>query len=263
MQVRIDCPYPKNLLFAVFGVEGAPNILPQDIEAAVECALSLLDNNRAAQIMLLRFRDGLTLDQIAAQFGITKECVRQTIIRTLQKLRHPSKAPYLLHGCAELERQRAERMKEKCGDFAALRSGTLAHPAGILPPLHDIPAPYDRADAVLLRSCFCTLEEIDLPFRCYNALRRSGITHVWQICFLTPKAVMQVKSIGRHICAQIREVLLPMGLDLDNGLLSNTPGLKEYAWARHRMWVSAETGSASQHFNSNETGGNGNVRLYQ
>lgn len=234
MRVRNCCSYPQNLLFAVFGAESMPDTVPLDIEASVECALAALDNERSAQIIRLRFRDGCTLAGIGHTYGITRERVRQILVKTLRRLRHPSRAAYLLHGRAELERRAAQRIVEKYGEDCAalLRREAQDGFSGALIHLHDISNPYARADAVLRRSRFQKVEEIDLPLRCYNALRRSDITHVWQICFLTPKAMTELKSIGRGLCSQIREPLLPMGLELDDGLLSGTPGLEEYARQR-------------------------------
>lgn len=253
VQVHIVCPYPQNLLLAVFGVEDAPKTLPPDIEASVEHALVSLDNERSAQIIRLRFRDGCTLEKIGLVFSITKERVRQIIVKTLHRLRHPSRAVYLLHGRAELERLAEQRIVEKYGEDCAalLRREAQTGFSGVLMPLHDIPNPYDRANAVLQRSRFQTVEEINLPFRCYTALRRSDITHVWQICFLTPKAVTRLKGIGRRICSLTRETLLPMGLDMDDGLLSGVPGLEDYARQRCRMWEKTIVGAA----NSKDTGG--------
>ncbi len=238
MQINICCPYPQNLLLAVLGVDGIAKTMPADIETSVDYALATLENERSAQIIRLRFRDGCTLGTIGLAFGITREGVRQIIVKTLRRLRHPSRAGYLLHGCAELERLAEQRIAEKYGEDRAslLRREAQAGFSGALLPLHDIPDAYDRADAVLRRSRFQTVEEIDLPIRCYNALRRSGITHVWQICFLTPKAATGLKGVGKGLCEMIRDTLLPMGLDMDDGLLSGTPELEEYARQRCRMW---------------------------
>lgn len=61
MQISICCPYPKNLLLTVFGMEGIPKITPADIEIPVDYAPATLENERSAQIIRLRFQDDCTL----------------------------------------------------------------------------------------------------------------------------------------------------------------------------------------------------------
>jgi RNA polymerase sigma factor (sigma-70 family) len=64
----------------------------EELRRMVDVALRTLDR-RAAEIVRLHFglkdgEEGLTLEEIGQQFGLTKERVRQIEARSLEKLRH-------------------------------------------------------------------------------------------------------------------------------------------------------------------------------
>lgn len=62
-----------------------------ELAQALKNALSRLDE-RERQILNLRYRDQLTLEQTGARFGITRERARQIEVEALRKLRHPAYA---------------------------------------------------------------------------------------------------------------------------------------------------------------------------
>lgn len=78
-----------------------------DASKQLYSAMDLLLNVREREILMLRFglnseclqEEGqkMTLEQIGARFGVTRECIRQTELRALQKLRHSADLQILLH----------------------------------------------------------------------------------------------------------------------------------------------------------------------
>ena len=95
--------YPYNLLSAAFKcpVSELPE-LPADIEDRLQI---LFDNKdiRAREIMLMRYRDGLTLAKIGESYGIGAERVRQIVNKMLGKVGHSAKRAYLTDGTIPLK----------------------------------------------------------------------------------------------------------------------------------------------------------------
>ena len=66
----------------------------KDLEEVMEAALSTL-SRRQSNILHLRFKQGLRLDEIAEKFEISEERVRQIESKALRILRHPSTSSLL------------------------------------------------------------------------------------------------------------------------------------------------------------------------
>jgi len=62
----------------------------------IDAALDTLDARERAAVKA-RFFDGATFDDIGREYGISRERVRQLVMRALRKLRHPARAPMLKH----------------------------------------------------------------------------------------------------------------------------------------------------------------------
>lgn len=106
--------YPQNL------IEDALYLIPDDrmneIAERVPYVLSSLPE-REKNLLLLRYRDHLTLKEIAEKEGVTKERIRQIIQKSLRNLRKPPQKEYLLRGeyfatsLEKLEEEIAEKQK--------------------------------------------------------------------------------------------------------------------------------------------------------
>lgn len=60
----------------------------------IDAALDTLDARERGAVKA-RFFDGATLEEIGQEYGISRERVRQLVLRALRKLRHPARAPML------------------------------------------------------------------------------------------------------------------------------------------------------------------------
>ena len=60
----------------------------------LDAALETLDARERGAVKA-RFFDGATLEDIGREYGISRERVRQLVMRALRKLRHPARAPML------------------------------------------------------------------------------------------------------------------------------------------------------------------------
>jgi RNA polymerase sigma factor (sigma-70 family) len=66
----------------------------KDLEKVMSAALDTLDS-RHRKILNLRYKEGLTLEEVADKFEITRERVRQIEAVALRKLRHPTTSEFL------------------------------------------------------------------------------------------------------------------------------------------------------------------------
>ena len=95
-------PYPLNLIDAIMDcstyLAARPverEDLPADFDRRLAVALSTLPDEGATDIILARFHDGVTLQTIGDELGLSRERVRQLVEKYLRKLRQPDILRYL------------------------------------------------------------------------------------------------------------------------------------------------------------------------
>jgi RNA polymerase primary sigma factor len=66
----------------------------KDLEEVMSVVLGTLDNKHR-KILNLRYKEGLTLDEIAEKYDVTRERIRQIEARALRQLRHPLRSDFL------------------------------------------------------------------------------------------------------------------------------------------------------------------------
>lgn len=66
----------------------------KDLEEVMNVLLGTLDNKHR-KILNLRYREGLTLDEIAEKYNVTRERIRQIEAKALRQMRHPYRSEYL------------------------------------------------------------------------------------------------------------------------------------------------------------------------
>lgn len=96
--------WPLNLYVHVFGQpRPAETPEPTDYQESVEYVLASL-TEREREALTKRYKNGFTLQAIADCFGVTRERVRQIIVKAERRLRHPSRANYLVYGMSWVEK---------------------------------------------------------------------------------------------------------------------------------------------------------------
>ena len=71
---------------------------------------------------------------------------------------------------------------------------------------------YDQKEKVLEMS----IDELELPVRSYNCLKRAGINTVEELCNKTPDEMMKVRNLGRKSLEEVLEKLKELGLSLNS-----------------------------------------------
>ena len=105
---EIPGEYPFNLLLAAKGdtTLDLPLKLTADILAGVQYSLSTLSEQEQT-ILHRRYIACDSISDIASQFSVTEECIRQIERKALFKLREPSRWNYILFGVAGYCKDRA------------------------------------------------------------------------------------------------------------------------------------------------------------
>lgn len=99
--MRNNEDYPINLLDDLTsGPTDTPHWehdLPPDLIPSVEYAIALL-TEREAKIIHMYYQYDMTHEQIAREFCLTKERIRQIKARAIRKLSHPSRLKWVING---------------------------------------------------------------------------------------------------------------------------------------------------------------------
>lgn len=139
------------------------------------------------------FRDNKPYTELAKEFGVSNERIRQILCKAIRKLRHPTRINYILLGYegAQARRNRVDRevasiMAREEADFKA-----------------QVAAELDKRRKV---SEGIPIENLDLSVRAYNWLKRSDINTAEQLVpYLVEDRLLQIRNIGKKTAAEIRQ----------------------------------------------------------
>ena len=123
-------PYPLNLIDAIMesptylhsrSIELSD--LPPDFNRRLAVAISTFPSNHdPGEILLPRYRDGATLQEIASAIGVTRERIRQLIEQYIKRLRHPDIMRYLNCGIENIPPKTSKAMIKKLEDADRIAS---------------------------------------------------------------------------------------------------------------------------------------------
>lgn len=186
-------------------------IMPLDAEETVEKLTEERLTPREKKVLLLRFSDGMTFEEVSKEFGVTHERIRQIERKAIRKLHHPSAAKYLQLGyymAAEME------AAEKKGKADACAAAIEAFYRNALEEAEKAEAA-ERAEKALQdaketsRTGVSTeirntpLRELDLSVRSYNCLYRHGCNCLGDVLKLTRRDLMHVRNMGKHSVEEV------------------------------------------------------------
>jgi len=190
-----ESPWPYNLVGWICQ-EPIDWIITPDKEAALESMIRTL-TDREQFVVYAHFRDCCTLNEIAAQFRVTRERIRQIEAKAIRKLRHPSKV------CLLKEGKTLEEMTEKLNQLQAQ-----------IEKQTDILANLKRETATTVqsfRNVSIPIEELNLSVRTDNCLRRADLYTVKDILdFIAeqgPNGLFRFRNFGRKSFSELETVL--------------------------------------------------------
>ena len=103
--------YPGNLLKEIFD---EPAELPADVPERLQALMGELfaEHERNRAILTARFEVGRTLESIGAEFGVSRERIRQILEKDLRKLRRKNVRAYLMGETEQVHKPKSSSKKE-------------------------------------------------------------------------------------------------------------------------------------------------------
>lgn len=174
-----EFPWPYNLMLAVNDGDPIDHQVTDDVMQGIDKALQVLDD-KCRKIILMHFRDGMTLREIGKAMGFTRSRAGMLVTKSLHKLRLPNAYFCLMYGCeyadrnSELRERRAEleeeaRFLKKWGKELDSRLAAYRNEAKEITTRESAVQYEERRRSVY----FTDIRELGLSARAYNSLRKS------------------------------------------------------------------------------------------
>ena len=210
MQAEIDIKesnlgkYPYNLLVAIRGKaeREIPTTMTDDQQAGLEYVLSTLES-REREILIQRYRDYLPRTEIAEDYGIIPERVRQIEAKACRKLQQLSKWNYIAYGVAGYVKRIAALEYNRgysTGYGEGYADGKVDGTAGITK---------DYASHEVLN---LPIESLNLSTRAYNCLRLINCKRVGDVVRLTDKKISTMRQLGKMSANEIAQAIKALNI---------------------------------------------------
>lgn len=198
-----EAPWPYNLVDAIVG-KPIDWVLTQDHLDALDFAMSTL-SERESKAILLYYQCAMSLDDVSREFNVTRERIRQIILKGIKRMRHPSYISALRIGLVvaqDTEAARA-RLRELETQIDGLEQKLAEHKAAVN-ELSTICAKVPSALTAPDTSVF----DLGLSVRSTNCLWRAGIDTLGQVIAAAEKGSLKdVRNLGMKSLEEILTVL--------------------------------------------------------
>lgn len=201
---RYHATYPFNLVAAIFGecdlmdfIEKDKYTFTEDAEEAVKEAVGTL-TEREQKVIQMRYECLMTLEEIAKEFNLTRNRIRQIEARALRKLRHPSRSRAILLGKDGLERrEEAKAVNESIEELERQREKLLAEVNQLKADIYD--REHETSPAIS-----DGIETLELSVRSYNCLKRAGIRTIADLDLrMRDNDWFRIRNLGRKSADEI------------------------------------------------------------
>jgi len=161
---------------------------------------------RERRVIEYRYRNDMTYAQIADEIGVTRERVRQILVKAIRKLRHPGRTRDISVSQIEQERDRYKQTvveQEAVIQELRLEITRLAHGLANV-NIEEIHIPVNR-----LEWDIC---ELGLTVRSYNCLARSGRQKVRDVYEIPSfQELFSIKNLGMKSCEEVMQRMRDLG----------------------------------------------------
>lgn len=198
--------YPYNLAWEIFGDDQRfKELLPEYLKEVVDTELS----EREAKCVHLRFIDLMNYEQIAKEFNVTRERIRQILAKAIRKLRHPHRSfKYLA-----VQRYEYDKLQQENAMLKSYLSEIEKN----------LKLPSDEDPFVVLPFFNTPVIEMDLSVRSYNCLvRRGNIKRYGDFQNYKVSDFMKIRNLGQRSLEEILGKLDKLGFKIcqDGDILS-------------------------------------------
>ena len=186
---------------------------PSDLEESLDIMIQkLYDQER--KVILYRYEECLSYDEIAERLGVTRERVRQIEAKAIRKLRYSN--GWVLVGkdrvvsAMEIQKQIENNIaiRTKHEVIMALDDKVASLRKIIKDCTENAIKKFLKSDLDL------KIEELDFSYRTYECLKRAGINTVDDLRKRSATELAQVRNLGYHSLNEIEEKLASLGFEL-------------------------------------------------
>ena len=195
-----ESDYPNNLVEAIDG--DIPTPLNSDQINGLDYAMDNVLTEKQRKALVLRFKNGYTLDKSGEIIGASRERVRQIEVKALRKLRSSGTIGYIKHGLAsvlrrkkavsdyDLQTERYEELADELKYDQNLLGRVLKYQReeDIKEAGEKLNLSYGALDE--------TLEEMELSPRLYNCLKRAGYKTLKDLLDTTYEDLLEIRNMG-------------------------------------------------------------------
>jgi DNA-directed RNA polymerase alpha subunit len=184
--------YPYNLAKHMFDdIATLEMILPGKLIEEVEISLT----ERESKCIKLRYSEGMTLDQIAAEFKVTRERIRQIIAKAERKLKNVARTNRYFATTAE-------SLKKAQLEIIELKQYIKAN---------------ENIDPLELAWAATPIDELELSVRSYNCLKRAGFNVLGKFKGVKIRDIARIRNLGPRSFSEIMGKLSDVGFMASNG----------------------------------------------
>ena len=177
-------------------------------------------NERENDLVLSRYKDLFSLEEIGKKYGITRERARQIIVKAIRKLN--SVKSCFVNGKDKLELINKQEREQLLQEIREQLTKDVVKEQLLKLSNEEI-----KETLVILNNEFAKrkeeehkksygfyIEELDFSVRTYNCLKRYGINNLYELQNMTIKDLMKVRNLGKKSLKEIKNKLLEMGIEL-------------------------------------------------
>jgi len=225
VRIIVEAPWPYNLLDDIVSpysknagfdenAEHWDSVLTEEQCEGLEYAIENGLTERERKAIHVYYERGMTLEEAGAEFGVTRERVRQVLAKAVRKLRHPSRRKLIEYGPkmvaeeSEYQKKRDEldRKSAVLEEDEAILSERLRRysEARLLLQANGLWYPAEKAEDSQLPITLMPVEAMDLSVRSYNCLRRVGYYTLGRVMEAAKTGELRkVRNLGRRSLEEI------------------------------------------------------------
>lgn len=202
--VSKELSYPENLLAAITDSTKLDPLdsFSKEQQAGLNYALFTLED-REREVLRMRYEEGLTISEIAAEFSVSQGRVRQIESKALVRLRYPYRWNYIKMGITGFLQYKARSEYN--------RGYSEGHRAGYADGFEDGKRGVTRElgpDHILNQP----LEQLNLSVRPHNCLVSKHCKTIGDVARLSEDQIRVIRNFGRKSAEEVAQKLKDIGI---------------------------------------------------
>ena len=186
--------------------------LPKDFTGSMMYLLYSELDDRAYDVIIARYRDAKTLDEIGQKYGLTRERVRQIEVSALEDLKNSAHMPLIFMGMdAHIAKEGEDSKKQAVHN--AMKSSIDFFRDRLKEFERTLEQDMEQTGEINGDPVrFYSICSIGLSQRAVNGLFRSQITTVGELLdYMQANSLYNLRSVGRNTVSEISEKISSMG----------------------------------------------------